>query len=386
MEARLRLAKRDPIVDGLRGVCFVFMTIDHFPGSPFVRFSNAKYGPFGFFTAALGFVLLSGFASGFVYEGSRVRDGFGAMTRRVGARVRALYATQLVLYATLAIAVMAGFPGVGRWNLDVYGDHPWKALLLSVSMLYEPAYLGLLPMYCVFLVATPFLIWQFDRGRLPYVLAASTLLWIAAGLLIRLPTNPDGIDFGAFNPLSYQVVFVVGVAFGIKRLSFSQVPPRIRQWMLVGAVAVTTLFFALRQEYALQGPIQPTIDRFGMAFSVVQLGPLRLLDFAAFAFLLLLVIRRFRRPERTAPAVRWLAFIGEHSLPVFAWSILTTYAAVALLPSSPNRLIGFAGALVAVASLTIPAKVRATLLGRHAAGQATTADLGDVGQHPLPVD
>jgi hypothetical protein len=106
-----------------------------------------------------------------------------------------------------------------------------------------------------------------------------------------------------------------------------------------------------------------------MAFSVVQLGPLRLLNFAAFAFLLLLAVRRYRRRERTAAAVRWLALIGEHSLPVFAWSILTTYAAVALLPSSPNGLIGFAGALVAVASLTIPATVRGTLLERRAAGQ-----------------
>ena len=145
----------------------MFMTIDHFPGSPFLRFSNPNYGPFGFFTAALGFVLLSGFVSGFVYEGSRVHDGFGAITRRVGARVRALYVTQLVLYATLAVAVVTGLPHVGRWDLDVYGDDPWKALLLSVSMLYEPGYLGLLPMYCLFLLATPVLIWQFERGRLP---------------------------------------------------------------------------------------------------------------------------------------------------------------------------------------------------------------------------
>jgi hypothetical protein len=100
MGASVRPANRDQLVDALRGVCFVFMTVDHFPGSPFVRFSNPYFGPFGFFTAALGFVLLSGFVSGFVYEGCRVRDGFGAMTQRVVVRVGALYVTQLVLYAT----------------------------------------------------------------------------------------------------------------------------------------------------------------------------------------------------------------------------------------------------------------------------------------------
>jgi hypothetical protein len=346
------------------------MTVDHLPAGPFARFSNPIYGPFGFFTAALGFVLLSGFISGFVYEGSRLRDGFGAMTWRVLARVRAIYMAQLALCATLVIAVVVGLPGVGAWHLNLYSDDRWKGLLLSVSMLYEPGYLGILPMYCLFLLATPFLIWQFDRGRLPYVLAASALVWIAAGLMVRLPENPDGIDFGAFDPLSYQVVFVVGLAFGTKRLSLAQVPPRIRQWMLVGAVAVTALFFALRQDYAFHGPVTPTIDRLEKAFSVVQLGPLRLLDFAAFALFLVLVVRRFRRPERTAPAAHWLAFIGEHSLPVYVWSILTTYAAVALLPSSPNRVIGLAVALAAVASLTIPAAARARLR-RRTAGQRT---------------
>ncbi|NYD40812.1 hypothetical protein BJZ21_000895 [Nocardioides panaciterrulae] len=369
------------------------MTVDHLPGSPFARFSNPNYGPFGFFTAAQGFVLISGFVSGFVYEESRVRDGFGAMTRRVFARVRVLYVTQLVLYATLAVAVVAGLPGVSGWNLDVYVHEPWKGVFLTASLLYEPAYLGILPMYCMFLLATPFLIWQFARGRLAYVLAASACVWIAAGLLVRLPANPDGVDFGAFDPLSYQVVFVVGLAFGAKRLSLSQIPPRIRQWMVVGAAGVTTLFFALRLDYAFDGPVKPMIDRFSMAFSVVQLGPLRLLDFAAFAFLPLMAVPRLIRPGRTTAASRWLGFIGGHALPVFAWSILTTYAAMALLPSPPNTLIGLAAALVAVASLTIPATARAALLRRRAAGHAVAVASRsvrppfdeDLGQGPLVV-
>ena len=215
--------------------------------------------------------------------------------------------------------------------------------------------------------------------------------------MIRLPANPDGIDFGAFNPLSYQVLFVAGLAFGTKRLSFSRVPPRIRQWMLVGAVAVTTLFFALRQEYALEGPIKPTIDGFGMAFSIVQLGPLRLLNFAAFAFLLLPIVRRFRRPDRPAAAVRWLAFIGEHSLPVFAWSVLTTYAAMALSPSLSEQAHRLRrGARCGCEphdpgegqSDTSPTTAAATDPNRHsppppaAEPPATTVDLGERGTAP----
>jgi hypothetical protein len=46
-----RPSDRIVVLDALRGVCFVFMRAD--PGNPLLRFSNANYGPFGFFTAAL---------------------------------------------------------------------------------------------------------------------------------------------------------------------------------------------------------------------------------------------------------------------------------------------------------------------------------------------
>ena len=52
------------------------MTVDHLPGSPIYRFSNPVSGPFGFFTAALGFIFLSGFVAGNVYEEDRRRKRF----------------------------------------------------------------------------------------------------------------------------------------------------------------------------------------------------------------------------------------------------------------------------------------------------------------------
>jgi hypothetical protein len=49
-------AKRIVVLDALRGLCSVVMTIDHLQGDPFYRISNAYFGPLGFFSAALGFV------------------------------------------------------------------------------------------------------------------------------------------------------------------------------------------------------------------------------------------------------------------------------------------------------------------------------------------
>ena len=187
-------AGRNAVVDALRGLCFVFMTVDHLPWSPFLRFSNANYGPFGFFTAALGFVFLSGFVAGLVYDRHLNCYGFRSTTYRILRRVRALYITQIALCVTLVLAVTLDLPGVGRWHLDLLGSDPWKGLLFGAAMLYEPGYLGILPMYCLFLLLTPVLLWHFQKGRLPYVCFLSVLLWIISELMIRLPDNPEGVD------------------------------------------------------------------------------------------------------------------------------------------------------------------------------------------------
>ena len=341
------------------------MTVDHFPANPLLRISNSNFGLFGFFTAALGFVFLSGYISGRVYEESRARFGFGSMTARIMRRVRALYVTQGILYVVLAVAIALGLTGAGRWNLDLFENDPLTGVLFSFSLLYEPGYLGILPMYCLFLLATPALLWQFQRGRSWQILGGSFVIWIAAGLLIELPANPGGIDFGAFDPLTYQLLFVVGLAFGAGRLRLDRLTPKMTRWAFVVAAAVASTFFVLRLLYALDGPINPLIDRFGMAFSVVQLGPLRLLDFAAFGLLVYFVCQRIRWDEIDNVAFRWLAFIGCHSLPVFAWSILVTYAAVALLPAHTSAWIGLVGVVVAAASLQIPATLRAAASRRQ---------------------
>ena len=69
--ARPSARGRDPRVDALRGLCFVFMTVDHFPANPLLRISNSNFGLFGFFTAALGLCFSPGTSP-------------GACTKRVG--------------------------------------------------------------------------------------------------------------------------------------------------------------------------------------------------------------------------------------------------------------------------------------------------------------
>jgi hypothetical protein len=210
---------------------------------------------------------------------------------------------------------------------------------------------------------TPIVLLQFDKGNVRRVLALSLLIWVVSGLLIHLPSNPSGIDFGPYNPLAYQLVFISGLAFGTRQLSVERLSRVRRQRLLATAAVVTVLCFVLRSEYALGGPLNQIVDKIGPAFSAYELGPLRLLNFAAFGVLLYWASQRFNGAAVHSLSYSWLAFVGRHSLPVFSWSILGTYAAIALLPPHLSLARGFLAIGLLVASLTIPAQLHAIM--RH---------------------
>jgi hypothetical protein len=259
----------------------------------------------------------------------------------------------------------AGLTCVGRWHLDLISNSPWRGWVFGSFLLYEPGYLGILPMYCFFLLLTPVVLWQFQRENWRYVLFSSAVVWVTAGLVMKTPENPYGVDFGAFNPLSYQFLFVLGLAFGTGQVSIERLSPVTRKVLFGSCALIATAAFALRQEYAAHGPFANVLNPRGSWLSAVELGPLRLLSFAAFGASLYWVCRKIQLERVQPTAFRWLAFVGRHSLPVFAWSILVTYAAVALLPHHEDEALRLLGVVAAVASLTIPALIHATVRKRR---------------------
>ena len=339
------------------------MTVDHFPSSPLHRFSNPYFGPLGFFTATVGFVFLSGLVAGRVYERERIVAGTRSMVRRVAYRARALYGTQMLVFLGLFAAIELHVPGSGRWDMSLLATHPWEGIAYGATLLYEPWYLGILPIYILFLVLTPIVLLQFDKGNVRRVLALSALLWVVSGLVIHLPSNPSGVDFGPYNPLAYQFVFISGLTFGTRLLSIERLSQVMRQRLVAAAAVVTAICLILRLQYAFGGPLSHFVDKIAPAFSAYELGPLRLLNFAAFGVVFYWASQRFRGEKVRSLSYSWLAFIGRHSLPVFAWSILGTYAAIALLPRHLSVGLGFLAVILLAASLTIPAQLHAIV--RH---------------------
>ena len=62
-------------IDALRGLMLVLMTVTHLP----TRLSDPLGQPFGFVSAAEGFVLLSAYMAARVYAGIALKQGIGAM-------------------------------------------------------------------------------------------------------------------------------------------------------------------------------------------------------------------------------------------------------------------------------------------------------------------
>jgi len=258
--------------------------------------------------------------------------------------------------------VMMHVPGSSTWHLDLFSKDPQKAVWLGVSLLHEPKLLAILPMYCFFLALTPILLWELRMGNARWILSGSVILWVVAGLFIRFPVNPYGVCFGVFNPLSYQLLFVFGLAFGTGRISVDSLGSTPARLIVVLSFFITVFFFLLRLAYATSSAVVALVEPFHQWFSVIQLGPLRVLNFAAFGVVLYWLSRQREWGDDSNLLLRYLTFLGQHSLPVFAWSILITYIAISVLPEHPPLSMRALALGLAVTSLMFPAFLHAKLL------------------------
>src|SRR5262249_12328770 len=146
------------------------------------------------------------------------------------------------------------------------------AFWLGLFLLHQPSLLEILPMYCFFLALTPLLLWELRIGNVRWVLGGSVVLGLISGLVIQLPVDPDGICFGAFNPLSYQILFIFGLAFGTGAISVDCRRPKMEWLLVVLSSFIAAFFFLLRLVYAINPIIVSLIQQYHWWFSVTQHG------------------------------------------------------------------------------------------------------------------
>ncbi len=311
-----RASGRQWELDALRGLMLVLMTLTHMP----TGFSPVLSQPFGFVSAAEGFVFLSALLAGRVYGARAERQSFAELRGGLWRRAGRLYLCQLALLL-LAFTLIAWL-GVVRQQggvtglLEYFFIAPASAVGAALVLLHNPPLLDVLPLYILFMLITPWLLAHGRRHGWRGLLCASLLLWLAEqwglgaalhGLAASAGWPVPYKDMGAFHLFAWQLLWVGGLCLGTRRQPW----PRVR-WWLWGPALLLAGSTLLWRHMVGQDPM-PGVPAVAALFDKWSLGPLRLLNGAALVVLLLASAPLWRALPRPRP----LELLGRQSLPVF---------------------------------------------------------------------
>jgi len=346
-------SRRQPELDALRGLLLVWMTLTHLPTHVSV-YSNQ---PLGVVSAAEGFIFLSALLCGRVFDRKLRESGPREVWKRLGGRAARLYGYHLLLLAiaftvVAKIAVHTKRPSL-EGLVDFFLAHPARAVVSSILLIYRPPLLDILPMYILFLVGTPAVLWVARRWDWRVVLIPSLLIWAAAQFGLRtalysLTVNVThlAIPFsalGAFDLYAWQLLWVTGLWIGAGQPSL---PPL--SWApktaIVCAAVIAIFFLYVRHSFLWDilnaNSWAPLTDKW-------HLGSFRLLDFTVMAILFSAIQPWFAKWL----AIKPLVLLGQASLEVFCAHLLVCFAALALVGDGVGISITTEIAIVSAAIL-----------------------------------
>ena len=334
--------QRRPELDALRGLFLVWMTLTHLP----TRMSDFVNQPFGFVSSAEGFVFLSALLVARIYSRQAMEDETGLRTKlwKRAFKIYGIHLAMLALAFTLAAGLAVTTHRAAIYNLlDFYIAHPATAIIGSVLLLYCPPLLDILPMYVIFLAASPVVLSFGVRFGWRRLLAASGVLWLAAQLGGREALHAAVVhlthlhiplqEAGAFNLLAWQAVWMAGLWLGAKSAEGGVPLKRLPVWTVGLSGAVCVFFLGIRHNW-----LGPRLTQATLAFQLDKwhIGPLRVLNLVAFT----IVFYWLRRLVFPIVAVEPFLTLGKASLEVFCAHIIFVFIGLALLYNDVEQLHG----------------------------------------------
>ena len=324
-KARQRMGRQTEL-DWLRGLMLVLMTITHLP----TWFSAHVGQPFGFVSAAEGFVFLPAYLVGSVYTTMASRKGAPAMRHAIWRRAAKVYAAHVALLVLLFAVLVPYAASHGAHAItdlaSFYVERPHAGFVAALALVYNPPLLDILPMYVIFLALSPVLLiygaergwgallglsaaaWllaQHDAGREIYGFVAGATGW-------PVPYNQTG----SFAFLAWQLLWVAGLRAGsLKAQAAENGDTAAQRWsrpVLWTATSLAVGFFVWRHvtgqvPFGDHGSLNALFDKW-------HLGPMRLLNFAVLAVLVV----HGRRLLVALAEHSSIATMGRASLTVFA--------------------------------------------------------------------
>ena len=371
--------ERDLRLDFFRGLALFCIFVDHIPNNVLAQFTLQSVM---FADAAEVFILISGYTAGMVYGRAMERQGFVVAGVSVYHRVWQLYVAHVFLFVQF-MATMAYM--ADTLNNSVYAEEfraadflkePGVAVVKALTLQFQPAFMDILPLYIVLLMALPLMLAGFRLWEAG-VLSASFALWLVAQLNknLALPAYPGPNQEWFFNPFAWQALFFLGAWFGWRGTK-GGVAWITNRWLFRFAVAVALTGFLIRFNWTLHwfyDPIPVLIGKPLWPFlSKKNLGLLRFANVLALALLVARLVAPQARFMASA-AARPFVMCGRHSLHVFCLGILLSVLAHLAL----NEFFGGVLMQIAVSAAGIAIMVGvAALMDWFAAAKAPSGAKG----------
>lgn len=303
-------------IDFWRGFALVTIFVNHIPGVFYDRFTPRN---FWISDSAELFVFLAGWSLRVAVGKPENPTPTGEIMSRLGGRIVNLYAAHIMI-VTIAIALLAAAatlldnPLLLEWNnaAAVFHD-PINAHIGLVLLSYQLGYFDILPLYVALMMIAPLivLIHRSAPGALfplSLTIYLVTLIW-----QIDVPSWPtSGTWF--FNPLAWQMVFVLGFLMARERGIGGYVRTHIERVRLLAALLVV-VGLIVHIYGLLPDPTQVPEPILLFVSSKTHATPLRLLQFLALAATFSWAFPYILQWARVLTG--FLCMLGRNSLNVF---------------------------------------------------------------------
>ena len=312
-------------VDFWRGLALIFIFVNHIPGIYYSRFTHFHYS---LSDSADLFVFLAGWALRLLVGTPDRRPSTGYLVLRLAGRAVTIYAAQ-ILITMIALAMLAGCaillnnPLLLEWhNAAAVFHDPVATHVGLVLITHQLGYFDILPLYVVLMLMAPGIA-IVDRYAPWAVLPLSVLVYgVTLAFQISIPTWPvEGQWF--FNPLAWQLVFVLGFVIaredGIGGLVRRHIVP-IR-WVALPVVVIALICVLTGWWWDPTKVPQPRL--FFLIDKAFETPP-RLIQFLALVAVMSATYPYILRMSRGL--VNFLSMLGRNSLYVFCVASILSLA------------------------------------------------------------
>jgi hypothetical protein len=312
-------------VDFWRGFALVTIFVNHVPG---IFYSRLTHGNISLSDSADLFVFLAGWSVRYVVGRPERPVPTQRLLSRLFGRALTLYAAQ-VLITMIAIAMLAGSaivfnnPHILEWHnaAAVFYD-PVQTHIGLAFITHQLGYFDILPLYVVMLLWAPAMV-MIDRYAPRVLLPLSlTIYFFALTFRINPPTWPvEGEWF--FNPLAWQLVFVLGFVLA-KDDGIGGVVRRNIDWLRWPAAGILVIgLIVVLTGWWFDPTTVPSPQLFFM-IDKTYVTPVRLIQFLSLVAVFSYAFNHIR--AWAEPLTDFLSMLGRNSLYVFCVGSLLSLA------------------------------------------------------------